>query len=179
MKKTRLFLILTALIGLGWGSMYYWSTKESKLEKFSTIGKYLKPGAAVDISYTTKRVATDEVSNIDITLSSGLTKGDVSVKVNLDDNLIEESSLEKELTYQLNERNNDYKINLDVLSEEEGLFYIRLLVTIDGTRSRSFAIPVYVGENIQNKQSLKPVITNSNGDRLSVSIAKESISSAE
>ncbi|CAA6804682.1 MAG: Unknown protein [uncultured Sulfurovum sp.] len=179
MKKTRLFLILTALVGLVWGSMYAWNTERSKLETFSTAGKYLKPGAAVDISYTTQRVAIDEVANIDITLSSGLTKGDVSVKVSLDDDLIEESSFEKELTYQLNEQDNDYKMNLNVSSEQDGLFYIRLFVTIDGTRSRSFAIPIYVGENIQNKQALKPIITNSNGDRLSVSTAKESISTIE
>lgn len=175
MKKITIFVILSILIGLVWSIVSIGKSEESQVETFSTVGKYMKPGASVNITHNIERVEVNEVANIDLKLISTLNSGDVSVKITLDDSLVEEDEISKQFNYQINEENNEYFMNLQVSSEIDGLFHIRLFVTIDGSKSRTFAIPVYVGGTVQSKQTSEEIVKNSRGERLSISNSKESI----
>ncbi|PHS40623.1 MAG: hypothetical protein COB07_03720 [Sulfurovum sp.] len=147
--------------------------------KGSSIGTYAKPGAPVDISYESEHVDTGDTSNINIILTSSTTTGTMKVKVKVDKDLHEISKVKKHLSYDLSESKKEYPLHLEVSADEEGLYYIRVLVSIKGQGMRAFAVPVYVGDAVLKTKktagSYSTIEKTDKGGTISVSAAQESI----
>lgn len=142
--------------------------------KGTSIGKYAKPGAPVDIRYETQHVEVGEVSDINIMLSSSSTIGTMKVKVKVDKGLDEVSSVEKHLSFDLSKGKGEYPIVLQVSADENGLYYIKLHVSIKGQGMRAFAVPVYIGDAVL-KTKKTVVEKTEKGENISVTAAEETI----
>ena len=184
MKKTKLLLapllIVMGLHAKPTETIEAKSTdmKETNMKTGTTIGHYQKPGAPIDMTYKSTTVNASEVSDVNITLTTSVQTGSMSVTVTLDDALKQEESIEQNLTFNITPDQKSYPINLQVSSEKDGLYYIRLLTKIDkttGSKLRAFAVPVYVGENPQPKSKGLNIMKAASGENLSVSQAVETI----
>ena len=62
---------------------------EDNIVKGTTVGfkHCMKPGAPINITHQSKRVALNEVSDVNITLTTTITSGEMEVEFNLDKNL--------------------------------------------------------------------------------------------
>ena len=137
MKKT-IFIVTSLLLTL--------NAKE--INSSSTVNHYAKPGAAIEMRQTSEKVKVNEFSDVNITLTTSIPNGSLLVEVTLDEKLIPLKGLEKNLSFKINSRNEDFLIHLKVKAKEVGLYYIRLLTKLNsghGEKLRSFAIPIYVG----------------------------------
>lgn len=144
------------------------------LVKGTSIGKYAKPGAPVDITYTSEHVNAGDVSKVDIVLMTNVAAGKMKVAVKVDKGLNEISDTEKHLSFDLGEGNKEYPLHLEVSAAEDGLYYVKLIASIKGQGMRAFAVPVYVGDGIP-KMKKAPVEKTTSGETISVSPAQESI----
>ena len=184
MKKTKL-LLAPLLIVMGLNAKPTETTQVQKtdietsnVKTGTTIGHYQKPGAPIDMTYKSTTVNAGEPSDINISLSTTVKSGSMSVTITLDDELKEEDSVSKEITFELSPEQKSYPINLRVSAEKDGLYYIRLLTKIDKIQSsklRAFAVPVYVGANPQPKSKGLHIMKAKSGENLSVSKAVETI----
>jgi hypothetical protein len=150
----------------------------SSIVRGTTIGHYQKPGAPIDITYSTKRVVLDEISDVNITLTTPMKEGEMEVDIDIDKNLKVDGATYNKITFSLNPNQTDYKINLKVSSNKDGLYYIRLLTKINGAGSakmRAFAVPVYVGNGKLQKQSKQLLMKAFGGENLSISNAEETV----
>lgn len=148
--------------------------EEPTLVKGTSVGKYLKPGAPVDIKYETQHVSPGDISDIHIVLISNSITGTMKVKMKVDKGLDEVSSVEKHLSFDLNEGKKEYPIDLQVSADEDGVYYIKLLISIKGKGMRAFAVPVYVGDGmLKTKKTV--VEKTEQGENISVSPAEETI----
>lgn len=173
MKKTK--LIISTLMVLG---LITTTTADEKIVKGTTMGKYQKPGAPINITHISKRVALNEISDVNITLTTPLSSGEMEVELNIDKKLYTvDDNAPKKLTFSLSPDIKEYKINLQVFSDKDGLYYIRLsgkIVSDDGVRIRAMAVPVYVGDG-ELKVKRKSIIMKAvGGENLSISKAEES-----
>lgn len=146
----------------------------------STFHQYSKPGAAIDMKYTSQKVDINEASDVNITLTTTIRKGVVSAIITLDENLNSLNEFDNNLTFQIAKNQQDLLINLQVNSKKPGLYYIRLLTKVDkgyGVKFRSFAIPVYIGEQVAihktNMNSQMKALGS--GENISISKAVETI----
>jgi len=179
MKKTKLLLApLLILVGLHAKPVDAVVETPSNVKTGTTIGHYAKPGAPIDMTYTSTTVKTDETSDINITLTSNVNYGTMNVELTFDDKLVQVSKIAKSLTFQVTPKQRTYTISLKAKSVEEGLFYIRLLTKIDkgaGSQLRSFAVPVYIGDNPKPRTKSTQVQKRTGGENLSISKAVETI----
>lgn len=171
--RTLLLLTTSLLLTLGLNA--------KEISSNSTVGQYAKPGAAIDMKYTSQKVDANEVSDVNITLTSTIQKGTISVEMDLDKELIVLGGFEKTFNFQVTSRNEAFTINLQVKSQHIGLYYIRLLSKVDegyGVKTRAFAIPIYVGKekDIKKHRSNIQMKALSNGENISLSKAVETIS---
>ena len=171
MKKITLMLTPLILI---------FTLNAQSISSGSTLRQYSKPGASIDMEYTSTKVDANTESDINITLSTPLIQGDIIVEMTLDEELESISTLNKTLNYQIQPSQQTFFINFKVQSAKEGLYYIRLLTKVDngyGTKLRSFAVPVYVGEKseIINKSLNNRMKALSSGENISISKAVETI----
>ena len=175
MKKTKL-LLAPLLIVMG---LYAKPTNTIvNVKTGTTLNHYQKPGAPINMSYKSTTVSADEVADINISLSTTVQTGTMSVTITLDDELKQEESISNEITFGLSPDQKVYTINLRVSSAKDGLYYIRLLTKIDKATSsklRAFAVPVYVGENPHPKNEGLHIMKATSGENLSVSKAVETI----
>ena len=148
--------------------------KEPKLVKGTTIGKYAKPGAPVNITYTTEHVDIGEKSIVNIVLSTSLTSGSMNVQVNVDKNLEQFTNVAKEYTFVMSSNKKEFPLDLIVSAQQDGLYYVKLLVSIKGKGFRAFAVPVYIGAGKDNRAK-KTLQKNSKGENISVSQGIETI----
>jgi len=171
MKKI-LFIITSLLLAL--------NLHANEISANSTLHHYAKPGAPVDMSYTSQKVDANETSDVNITLSTTIKQGTISTSITLDEGLTPLKPLDSNLTFNVTPQQQTFLINMQVKAQEEGLYYIRLLTKVDkgyGTKLRSFAVPIYVGENIGVKKphdDVKMKLLGS-GENISVSKAIETI----
>jgi hypothetical protein len=143
------------------------------LTKGTSIGKYAKPGASVDISYTSQNVEPGQSSDVNITLTTSVKKGIMQVSIASDKGLYFVKETESQLSFTLNEDTNEYLMHFEVSADNDGVYYMKLLVSIEGEGSRSFALPVYIGEG-RVKKVKKSIHKSASGEKLSVSKAVES-----
>ena len=176
MKKTKLLLApLLIVMGLNAKPL---EVQNVNVKTGTTLGHYQKPGAPIDMSYKSTTVNANETADINISLSTSVKAGSMSVTITLDDELKEEESISNEITFELSPDQKTYAINLRVSAKKDGLYYIRLLTKIDkasGSKLRAFAVPVYVGENPHPKNKGLNIMKARSGENLSVSKAVETI----
>lgn len=148
--------------------------KEPVIVKGTTVGEYQKPGAPIDIRYTSEHVEIGEVSKVDIILMPRGGSGTMKVKIKLDKALDEISNVDKQLSFDLENGTKEYPIHVEVSAAEDGLYYIRLHVVIKGKGMRAFAVPVYFGEGKLQTNNVT-VEKTQEGEKISVSAAEETI----
>jgi len=179
MKTTKLLLApLLIVMGLQAKPAEETKVENSNIKTGTTIGHYQKPGAPIDMTYKSVTVNAGEISDINITLSTTIKSGTMSVSMTFDDALKKENSVEENLTFEITPEQKSYPINLQVSSAKDGLYYIRLLTQIDklqGSKLRAFAVPIYVGANPQPKNKGLHIMKAVSGENLSVSKAVETI----
>lgn len=154
------------------------SLKESNIKTGTTIGHYQKPGAPIDMTYLSSNVAKNEISDINITLTTSVQTGNMDVMMTFDEKLTLMSDFDENLTFEITPEQRKYPINLQVSASEDGLYYIRLLTKIDkglGSQLRSFAVPVYIGDNPQPQTRGTQIMKAMSGENISVSKAIETI----
>jgi len=132
-----------------------------------------KPGLAVDVKYKSEHVDVGVNANINITITTGLSKG--TLKVNL--RALKENTTnlsEKDLEFTLTSGENSFPINFELSSEQSGIHYINLTMSVEGQGSRVVAVPVNVG-TVSKKLDNKKIERTSTGTSISVSSAQEEI----
>jgi len=154
--------------------------KESNTISGDTFHAYSKPGAPIDMEFNSTKVDVNETADVNITLSTSVQTGTLSVVVNIDENMSIVNDFDNNRTFQITPNQKDFNLNLQVSCAKEGLFYVRLLTKIDrgyGLKLRSFAVPVYVGERPKslNKSISLQMKALSDGENISVSKAIETI----
>ena len=171
----RIKLLLLSILFLGTLSMAMSAkVKEPKLVEGTTVGKYQKPGAPVDMRYTSQHVEVGQKSEVHIVLMTLGSSGVMTVKLNVDKNLQQQDTVNKKQSFKLTEGQKEYPLDLVVSADNDGLYYVRVLVSIKGKGMRAFAVPVYVGEG-KLKTNKTPVQKTSTGENISVSPAVETI----
>ena len=173
MKIFKILLVSSLLVGTSAMALSA-KVKEPVLVKGTSIGKYKKPGAPVDISYISEHVQSGEVSRVVIVLVTRVNTGTMKVKVKLGKGLEEISNVDKQLSFDLDTDTIEYPLNMEVTADEDGLYYIKLRVAIKGKGMRAFAVPVYFGEG-KLKTSHTAVEKTQEGENISVSAAEETI----
>jgi len=173
MKITHILLVSSFFLGT---SAIALTAKVGKtvVVKGTSVGQYAKPGAPVEISYSSEHVAVGDVTNVDINLTSSVTTGTMKVKVKVDKDLNEITTVDKHLSFDLSEGKKEYPLHLEVSADEDGLYYVRVMVTLKGKGMRSFAVPVYVGEGTLRKNKATMEKTKS-GENITVFSAEETI----
>jgi hypothetical protein len=178
MKKTKLLLApLLVLVGLHAKPTEEKSMENTNIKTGTTLGHYQKPGAPIDMTYTSTKVNAGEVADINITLTTSATSGTMHVSINFDEAIQNVSNTEENLTFEITPEQRTFPINIQASSYEDGLHYIRLLTKVDkGTASklRAFAVPMYVGEPKAKVKSAN-IMKAMSGENISVSKAVETI----
>jgi len=173
MKNVKVLLLSTLLVTTSSMAMSA-KVKEPTLVEGTSIGKYQKPGAPVNIRYTSQHVEVGESSEVKIVFIPSTHTGTMNVKVKVDKNLNLQSTLAAKTSFTLKETQKEYPIDLTVMGEEDGLYYVRVLVTIKGKGMRAFAVPVYIGEG-KLKAVKKTIEKTKKGENITVSPAVETI----
>jgi len=178
MKSLNIVLMSSLLMGTS-ATAFSAKIEEPASVKGTSIGKYAKPGAPVDIRYESQHVNVGDSSVVSIILTSNVTKGSMKVTLKMDKSLNDLSHSKKHLSFDLSEGKKEYPLGLEVSADEEGLYYIRVLVSIKGQGMRAFAVPVYVGDAaLKSKKTAAEHSTiekTDKGKTISVSAAEESI----
>ena len=172
MRKINIILFMTLLTGSSVMGMSA-KIKKPELVHGTTLGKYKKPGAPVDIDYTTQHIQAGDESSVSIILLTPEKQGSMQVQVKLDRGLTPVGSFDKVKQFSL-DGSSKYPLNFKVIANSDGVYYIRLLVTIQGKGFRAFAVPVYVG-NGSVKLKRRPLQKTKSGENITVMPAQERI----
>ena len=187
MKKTILILVPLLIVGLYASSKKINPEETTEVKSISdksivegtTLGKYSKPGAPIDMSYRTTRVDINESADVNITLTTTAQSGKVLVSMNIDNNLTLVNSVDTNQSFDIAPDSKSFNINMKVRSKHEGLYYIRLLTKVETglhPKLRSFAVPVMIGENPRPKTRAGVTFLKAkSGENISVSKAVETI----
>ena len=141
----------------------------------TSVGKYAKPGAPIDMTYTSQNVEAGESAEVNIDLSTSLQTGVMRISINIGKALTAEQEIENKVFFPLDKTNNRYPLKFYVSAEEDGVYYIKLLITIEGKGSRAFAVPVFIGKGRAKKSKSPFVKKSASGENISVSKAVERI----
>ncbi|MEE9303235.1 MAG: hypothetical protein V3U84_05565 [Thiotrichaceae bacterium] len=127
-----------------------------------TKNQYSKPGAPVQLSYTSTKVQAGEESQIDLIFSTQTfdemnKEGAISINVTVDNGLTI-SNLSSVFDIQLEPNTTDYPISFSASADSSGLYYVNIFASMlvgANNMNRAFAIPVQVGSDIvlKNRQS--------------------------
>ena len=148
----------------------------------STKGTYAKPGAPVQLSHVTTKVAVGEVSNVDLIFSTQAVdemnrRGTIAVKINADAGL-NLQGLTRSFEIQLEPNKTDYPLSFTASSASSGLYYINVFVSMQvgtNTMNRAFSVPVQVGNATQKLKSLGSVSHDENKQPVISMPAQETI----
>jgi hypothetical protein len=175
MKKTTTILsclLMTSLTG------EIAMAKDTKIVEGTTVGHYQKPGAPIDVTYKATKVGLNEVSEINVTLTTALSSGEMIVSIDFDKKLKRESEEYDSIRFALSKATNDYNLNFKASALEDGLYYIRLLAKIEdgsNTQMRAMAVPVYIGDGKLKKKGNRVIMKAISGENISISKAEETI----
>ena len=170
--KSITFILTPLLLSIGLNAQ--------TISSGSTAQQYSKPGAPIDMKFTSQKVDVNEISDVNITLTTTVYKGTISTLISLDKDLNSLTELNKNLTFEVLPEQQNFSINLQVKSKKQGLYYIKLLTKVDkgyGIKLRSFAVPVYIGESVGIiSKNLNPQMKALGlGENISISKAIETI----
>jgi hypothetical protein len=169
MKK----LLLIFILGVSTPWILSAKTQAPQTMNGSTLGKYRKPGAPVDIEYTVQKVQSGEPCAVEIRLITPEKSGTMQVKLKLDKalSLLDNFNIKQ---YLILDGSTTYPLTFKVIGTSEGVYYIRVQVQMEKRGFRVFAVPVQIGNGtIQLKR--KPLRKNKQGENISVSHAQEKI----
>ncbi len=116
-----------------------------------------KPDGFVQMNYSSDSVEKDKISNVLISLETHLGSGRLEISISKDSEL-EIVEISNKKNFQISTEKKSYDINMKVRSNQNGIFYIKLLVKISNdsfinARYTSFVIPVDIGDtNTQVKK---------------------------
>jgi len=178
MKTLKIILVSTLLTSVTAMAM----TSKVKADENKVVYEVLtgdsssvhgKSGLPVDVQYKSQHVDVGVSSDINITISTGLNQGILKVNVRA----LKEHSVdleEKDLEFTLTKGKNSFLLNFQVTSQESGIHYINLTMSVEGQGARVVVVPVNIG-TISNKVDNKSVEKTDNGVAISVSSAEEEI----
>ena len=175
--KRKLILSSMVVVSLV-GNIFADSGDNNRTVKGTTVGKYQKPGAPIDITYQSRKIKLNEPSDINISFTTPLKSGEMEVEVNIDKSLKAVGEVYNKIIYSINPNQKEYNLNFRVTSSKNGLYYIRLLTKVNGKsgiKTRAFAVPIYVGNGKLQKKSHQVVMKAVGGENLSISKAEESV----
>lgn len=134
-----------------------------------------KRGLAVDMEYQSQHVGVNQLSQVNITLLTHLTKGILRVDVSSENDALEgiKQNQYKFILLEIAQENR-FPIHLELKSEKEGIHYVNLEVTLEGDETRLFSVPVNIGK-VEKVLQKKAVTLNDEGDSMSISQAVEEI----
>lgn len=177
MKILKTLMIATLLTNIGAMAMTAKVKDENKVVyevlEGDTKDIHGKPGLAVDVKYKSEHVDVGVSSDVNITISTGLSEG--VLKVNL--RALKENTIdlgEKDLEFTLTKEANSFPLNLQLSSELNGIHYINLTMSVEGQGSRVITVPVNVG-TISKKLENKAIERTDEGIAVSVGVAQEEI----
>jgi hypothetical protein len=176
MIKKELILSCLILIGLTGESLS--ANDSDRTVKGTTIGHYQKPGAPIDIIYSSTKVGLNEVSDVNISLVTTVKSGDMEVNIDIDKDLKVNGESYSKIIFNLDPNEKNYNINLKVSGSKDGLYYIRLLTKIvnnGNEKMRAFAVPIYVGNGKLKNKNSQIIMKSSGGEKVSISQAEESV----
>ena len=116
-----------------------------------------KPDGFVHMNYSSDSVEKNEISNILISLETHLKSGKLEIDITKDSEL-EMIEISDKKNFQISTDKKSYNINIKVRSNQNGIFYIKLLAKISNdnfldSKYTSFVIPVDIGDtNAQVKK---------------------------
>jgi hypothetical protein len=132
-----------------------------------------KRGLAVDVKYKSEHVDIGVNANVNITITTGLNEGILKVNVRpLKENTT--NLAEKDIEFTLTNGKNSFPVNLELSSEQSGIHYINLTMSVEGEGSRVITVPVNIG-TITKSLNNKKVERTDTGIPISVSSAQEEI----
>ena len=166
-KLIKLCIVSTMMVTLGCAS-------SSKVTEETSVGKYAKPGAPVDIRFTSQNVEVGESAEVKINLLTSVESGHMDVSLKLDSGLYSKKNMEDIIHFDLNTTGSPYPIILHLSANADNVYYIRLMVRIEGKGARAFAVPVFIGEGRVKKSGSSKFSKSASGEKLSVSKAVES-----
>ena len=177
MKTVKTLLIATLLTSIGAMAMTNKVNDKNKVVyevlEGDTSKIELKPGLAVDVKYKSEHVDVGMSADVNITISTKLNKG--ILKVNL--RALKENTInveQKDLEFTLTQGENSFPINLQLSSENNGIHYINLTMSVAGQGSRVVTVPFNVG-TIPDKLNNEEIEKTGAGTPISVSMAEEEI----
>ena len=95
----------------------------------TSVGKYLKPGLGVELTYSSEKVDVNKVSDVNITLtSSAIDNGILDVTLRLDKEL--EGLKEDTYAFTIDKNNRSFSIKLHLSSAIEGIHYVNLFAEV-------------------------------------------------
>lgn len=150
-----------------------WNAPEATYLEGSTKHSYKKPGAPVEIQYKTERIEAGEEGTVAIKLITTAKNATMQVSLTLDPQLHSVGGFSTQQSFSLEPVQRSYPLDFVITAEDDGRYYIRLLVKIEGKGNRSFAIPVNVGDVSVHRSQRS--VKDSTGENISVSPAQESI----
>ena len=131
-----------------------------------------KPSLNAEVKYKSQHVDVGVSADVNITINTALTKGILNVNLRpLKENRLDVA--EKDLKFTLRKGKNSFPINFQVSSQENGIHYINLTLSVKGEGVKVVAIPVNVG-SVSKKIDNKSIEKTENGV-VSVSSAEEEI----
>jgi len=177
MKTVKTLLVATLLTNVGVMGMTSKVEAEDKVVYEVLVGDSNevqgKSALAVDVQYKSEHVDIGVSADVNIIISTGLTKGILKVNVRpLKANSIDLD--EKNLEFKLTKGTNAFPINLEVSSQESGVHYINMTLSVEGQGSKVVVIPINIG-TLSNKIENKTVAKTEKGATISVSSAEEEI----
>jgi len=177
MKTLTTLLMATVLTNVGVMAMTSKVKSEDKVVYEVLVGDSNelegKAGLSVDVNYKSQHVDVGVTSDVNITISTGVSNGILKVNVRpLKENVI--NLEEKDFEFMLTKGTKSFPINLQISSQESGIHYINLTMSVEGQGSKVVAIPVNIG-TVSNKIENKVVEKTEKGVAISVSSAEEEI----
>jgi len=173
MNKLIKLCLTSSLIAMITSTSVLYASGE-KIIRGSSVGKYAKPGAPVDIRFTSQNVEAGESAEVKIDLLTSLESGSMDVSLKLDSGLYSKKNMEDKMHFDLNAKGSPYPVTLYLSANTDNVYYVRLIVRIEGKGARAFAVPVFIGEGRLKKSSSSKLSKSASGEKLSVSKAVES-----
>ena len=150
-KNNQNILKIFALIGLISISLIS-NSQNINVLKNSTIGQYQKPGAPIDLTYSST-IVPNVGDIIEVTLTfSGSLKSNNKIKVSVvPDKSLELYNFTNNVVFDMSIPNTKPKIDLSIYSSQLGLVYLNIFVEyyLDNkkTSNRVFSVPIKTGIN--------------------------------
>ena len=161
-------LLTTTLFGMSWNAA------ESHYLEGSSQSNYKKPGAPVEMHYKTEQIEAGEDGTVEIELITTAKSTLMQVSIRVDPQLQSVGDFSAQQSFTLEPTQTTYPLDFVITAQEDGRYYIRLSVKIEGKGIRNFAIPVDVGVGAVAR-SQSSVKQDSRGENISVTPAEETI----